>query len=68
MRSFGGHLDTQSPDQRLREVAGILAGAVVRLRLRAALPGGDAGAEKPPESVSNCLEVPSESMLSVHPG
>jgi hypothetical protein len=52
--------------QRQREVATILAAAVVRLRLRAALPGPDPGAEKPPESAPNCLEVSNRTRLSVH--
>jgi hypothetical protein len=55
------------PEQRLREIAAILAAAIVRLRLRAALPGGNA-AEKPPESVSNCLDGSHETVLSVHTG
>jgi hypothetical protein len=62
---------TLSPDERLREVAAILAAGVARLRLRAALPGsgGDGpGSEKPPESAPNCLEVSAETRLSVHSG
>jgi hypothetical protein len=55
-------------DQRLREMAEILAAAVIRLRLRAALPGEGAGAGKPPDSSPNCLEVPQETVLSVHTG
>ncbi len=62
---------TLTPDERLREVAAILAGGIVRLRLRAALPGtgGDEpGAEKPLENEPNCLEVGPEVRLSVHTG
>jgi hypothetical protein len=54
------------PDQRLREVAEILAGAVIRLRLRAALPDSIQNAGKTLDSPPNCLEVPSETRLSVH--
>jgi hypothetical protein len=57
-----------TPDQRRQELAEILAAAIVRLRLRAALPDPVPGAEKHPETVANCLEVPSERRLSVHTG
>jgi hypothetical protein len=59
-----------STDQRRREVARILAGAVLRLRSRAALPSA---AEVPAprilqENAANPLDVPAETRLSVHPG
>ncbi len=59
------------PDERLREVAGILAAGIVRLRVRAALPGanGDGvGREKTLENKPNWLEVPTEVRLTVHRG
>jgi hypothetical protein len=59
---------TMKSDQMREELAGILAAAIVRLRLRAALPDPVPGAERPPETVANCLEVPSETRLSVHTG
>jgi hypothetical protein len=57
-----------TPEQRRAEVAEILAAAVLRLRLRVALPGADTVAEKSPKSVPNCLEVPFATRLSVHAG
>jgi hypothetical protein len=57
-----------TPEQRLQELAEILAAAIVRLRLRAALPDRVPGAEKPPESVANCLKVPRQTVLNVHAG
>jgi len=55
-----------TPDERLSEVAGILAAGVLRLRAGAALPADDSGQKNPPESGPTCLEVPNETMLSVH--
>jgi hypothetical protein len=60
--------ETMTPDQRLREVAEILATAVLRLRVRAALPALVPDAEKPAESTANCLAVRPEMRLSVHTG
>jgi hypothetical protein len=68
MATFNEHVDPRESGLRLREVAEIFAAAVVRLRLRAALRDADAGSQRPPESVSNGLEVPSETVLSVHTG
>ncbi len=51
-----------TPDERFTEVAGILAGGILRLHARAALP------ENPAESGSPGLEVPDETVLSVHSG
>jgi hypothetical protein len=58
-------------DERLREVAAILAGGILRLRSRAALPtnpGQDSSPKKLPESGQDCLEVSAETVLSVHKG
>lgn len=56
-------------DERLSEVAGILAAGILRLRARAALPeeavaGGDL--EIPAEHGVSCLEVSGETVLSVN--
>lgn len=56
-----------TPDERLREVASILAIGVLRLRQRAALPTDDAR-KKPSELPAAGLEVPDETVLSVHTG
>lgn len=57
-------------DERLREVARILAAGILRLRSRAALPdpGKHSGPKNPLESGPGCLEVPAETVLSVHTG
>jgi hypothetical protein len=58
-------------DERLREIAGLLAASLLRLRCRAALPpqpGTSPGAENLPNSSLNCLELPGETRLSVHAG
>jgi len=54
-------------DERLREVASILAAGVLRLRQRAALPTDDAK-KKPVELPAAGLEVSGETVLSVHTG
>ena len=56
-----------TPDDRLREVAAVLARGLVRLHDR---PGpGDAveqpAAKNPPDSSPNCLELPAGTVLSV---
>ena len=60
-----------TPDQRLAEVASILAVGVLRLHMRAAIPE-DAGQiparENLRKSVSPGLEVPGETVLTVHNG
>lgn len=61
------HATRLSTDQRLREVASILAIGVLRLRQRAALPTDDTQ-KKPAESFAAGLEVPDETVLSVHTG
>ncbi len=57
-----------TPDERLSEVASILAAAVLRLRSSAALPGDDPAPEILPESWPTCLEVPAKTVLSVQSG
>jgi hypothetical protein len=60
-----------TPDERRSEVATILAAGVLRLCARM-LPTTDAASrsapENPAESASSCLEVPAETVLSVHNG
>lgn len=60
-----------TPDQRLAEVASILAVGVLRLHMRAAIPD-DAGQIPVPENLGKSdspgLAVPSETVLSVHNG
>jgi hypothetical protein len=58
-------------DDRLREIAGLLAAGILRLRCRAALGAGPAsgpGPRNPPDSSLNCLEVSRETRLSVQTG
>jgi hypothetical protein len=58
-------------DERLHEVAAILAAGILRLRSRAALPtdpGQDSGPKNLQESGQDCLEVCGETVLSVHRG
>lgn len=56
-----------TPDERLREVASILAAGVLRLRQRAALPTDDFQ-KKPSGLVADGLEVRDGTVLSVHTG
>ena len=56
-----------SPDERLKEMAAILAAGISRLRQRAALPA-DADLGKPAECSLDGLEVPAETRLSVRVG
>lgn len=60
-----------TPDERRAEVAGILAAGILRLRTQA-LPAADSAhrsdPKNPSESASSCLEVPAETVLSVHDG
>jgi hypothetical protein len=60
-----------TPDERRSEVATIMAAGVLRLCART-LPATDAAShsapENPAESASSCLEVPDETVLSVHNG
>jgi hypothetical protein len=56
-------------EQRLREIAGILAAGILRLHSRTALPPGQTpGPKKPADSSLNDLEVPSETRLIGHSG
>ena len=57
-----------TPDQRLAEVASILAVGILRLHTRAAIPVGDPGQEDLAESGRDRLELPSKTVLSVHNG
>ena len=57
-----------TPDERLSEVAGILAAGVLRLHARAALCGDDPGLEKSPDSGPAGLEVSEKTVLSVQRG
>lgn len=50
-----------SPEQRLHELAAILAAGVLRMR-RPATPGSS---EIRPESVETCLELPAPTVLTV---
>ena len=60
-----------TPDERRAEVAGILAAGVLRLCART-LPTTDvpnhSASGNLAESASSCLEVPGETVLSVHNG
>lgn len=58
-----------TPDERLSEVAGILAAGILRLRARAALPKESGDSEEPEncdERGDSCLEVPDETVLIVN--
>ncbi len=58
-------------DERLAEVAGILAAGILRLHTRTALsPDATAPStsENPTKSATPSLEVPDETVLSVHNG
>lgn len=69
MRQFGDPSEV-SPDQRHCELAGIFATGVLRLRQHR-LRVGEPAATAPKtlaKSVATCLEVPDETVLSVHKG
>jgi hypothetical protein len=55
-------------EQRLSELAGILAAGILRLKTRAALPGDGARPGNPPDSNPACLDVPAKTVLSVLAG
>ena len=59
-----------TPDQRRAAVANILAAGILRLHTRAALSEASElpGPEKPEDSATPSLEVPDETVLSVHNG
>ncbi len=53
-----------APEARRSEVASILAAGILRLHARVAIPG-DIPPEISPDSATECLEVPAETVLSV---
>jgi hypothetical protein len=55
-------------EQRLSEVAAILAAGILRLRARAALPATEPGPEIPVDSGATCLDVRAKTVLSVLAG
>lgn len=60
-----------TPDQRRAAVANILAAGILRLQTRAALSVETSelpSPEKPEDSATPSLEVPDETVLSVHNG
>jgi len=57
-----------APEERLSEVASILAASVLRLHARAALSGDDPGQEISPDFASAGLEVSEGTVLSVQGG
>jgi hypothetical protein len=57
-----------TPDERLSEVASILATGVLLLRARVAVQGDLPAPECPPDSRPTCLEVSGETVLSVQTG
>jgi hypothetical protein len=61
-----------TPDERLSEVAGILAVGVLRLHARAALPENELKPAQitdiPSQSGHACLDVSKKTVLSVHNG
>ena len=68
MRPFDGP-SSLTPDQRRAAVANILAAGILRLQTRAALSDETSDLpvpEKPAKSAAPSLEVPDETVLSVH--
>jgi hypothetical protein len=62
---------TLTADERLRQVAALLAAGVLRLRDRAALPadpGEHPAPENPQENGQDSLEVLAHAVLTVHGG
>ena len=60
-----------TPDQRRAAVANIMAAGILRLQTRAALSDETSdlpGPKKPEDSATPSLEVPDETVLSVHNG
>lgn len=55
-------------EQRLSELAAILAAGMLRLRTRAAMPHAESRAEIPADSGPTCLDVPTKTVLSVLAG
>ena len=70
MRPFDDSL-SMTPDERRAAIAKILAAGILRLHTRAALPpasGSSHDAENTENPGSPRLEVPDETVLSVHNG
>jgi hypothetical protein len=65
MRNSKASTGSISPEQRRAELAEILAGAIVRLRGRAALPSAASEGQKSVEFSVNCLERGGAPRLSV---
>lgn len=59
--------DHLTSEDRFHEIARVLAAGVLRLRDRAD-PAGHPGPKNPSESGHSCLELPGETVLSVHTG
>ena len=57
-----------TPDERLSELAGVLATGILRLHARSALSGDNLSPEKSPNSAPAGLEVFEETVLSVQRG
>ncbi|MCX7429091.1 MAG: hypothetical protein NTW96_26135 [Planctomycetia bacterium] len=57
-----------TPDERLSEVASILAAGVLRLHARSAFPADNRGPGESPNSAPSGLEVSEETVLSVQRG
>ncbi|MFN4260886.1 MAG: hypothetical protein ACK4RK_16445 [Gemmataceae bacterium] len=60
-----------TPQDRFREIAVLLATGMLRLRDRAALaadPDEYSAPENPEKTGDSCLELPGETVLSVHTG
>jgi hypothetical protein len=57
-----------TPDQRLHDVANIMAAGLLRLHTRAALSGTDSGQKNLPDSGKPGLDVSQKTVLSVHCG
>lgn len=55
-------------DERLSELAAIMAAGVLRLKARAALPDAEAAQEISADSDATCLDVPAKTVLSVLAG
>lgn len=55
-------------EQRLSELAAILAAAILRRRARAVLPNGESGTQISADSGPPCLDVPAKTVLSVLTG
>jgi hypothetical protein len=62
---------SMTPDERFGELSHILAAALLRRRVCPVLPDNPAKHPNPknlPKTGQDCLEVPTETVLSVHTG